>query len=88
MLAAARERLALLAKLRQWAGAPEAPEAPGAAETSGAPGAVLVVDDAQWGDPLSLRALSYALRRLPDAPLLTLLAVRDDDDSYTHMPDA
>jgi DNA-binding CsgD family transcriptional regulator len=64
---------ALLAKLRQWAGAP------GAAETSGVPGAVLVVDDAQWGDPLSLRALSYALRRLPDTPLLTLLAVRDDE---------
>lgn len=64
---------ALLAKLRQWAGAP------GTSETSGAPGAVLVVDDAQWGDPLSLRALSYALRRLPDTPLLTLLAVRDDE---------
>lgn len=64
---------ALLAKLREWAGAPEA------AETSGVPGAVLVVDDAQWGDPLSLRALSYALRRLPDTPLLTLLAVRDDE---------
>ncbi len=40
---------------------------------------MLVVDDAQWGDPLSLRALSYALRRLPDTPLLTLLAVRDDE---------
>ena len=64
---------ALLAKLRQWAGAP------GASETSGVSGAVLVVDDAQWGDPLSLRALSYALRRLPDTPLLTLLAVRDDE---------
>jgi DNA-binding CsgD family transcriptional regulator len=64
---------ALLAKLRQWAGAPGAPE------TSGVPGAVLVVDDAQWGDPLSLRALGYALRRLPDTPLLTLLAVRDDE---------
>ncbi|MGB6572848.1 MAG: ATP-binding protein, partial [Trebonia sp.] len=64
---------ALLAKLRQWAGAP------GASETSGVRGAVLVVDDAQWGDPLSLRALSYALRRLPDTPLLTLLAVRDDE---------
>jgi DNA-binding CsgD family transcriptional regulator len=64
---------ALLAKLRQWAGEP------GASETSGVPGAVLIVDDAQWGDPLSLRALSYALRRLPDTPLLTLLAVRDDE---------
>jgi len=65
---------ALLAKLRQWAGTPgEASEAPGV------PGAVLVVDDAQWGDPLSLQALSYALRRLSDTPLLTVLAVRDDE---------
>jgi DNA-binding CsgD family transcriptional regulator/tetratricopeptide (TPR) repeat protein len=64
---------ALLAKLRQWAGAP------GASGALSAPGAVLVVDDAQWGDPLSLRALSYALRRLPDTPLLALLAVRDDE---------
>ena len=40
---------------------------------------MLVVDDAQWGDPLSLQALSYALRRLPDTPLLTLLAVREDE---------
>ena len=42
---------------------------PRASEASGVPGAVLVVDDAQWGDPLSLQALSYALRRLPDTPL-------------------
>jgi len=62
---------ALLAKLRQWAsGVPRVP---------GTPGAVLVVDDAQWGDPLSLHALSYALRRLPDIPLLAMLAVRDDE---------
>ena len=67
---------ALLAKLRRWAGEPGIP---GASEASGVPGAVLVVDDAQWGDPLSLHALSYALRRLPETPLLTLLAVRDDE---------
>jgi DNA-binding CsgD family transcriptional regulator len=70
---------ALLAKLRQWAGAPGAPGAPRAPGAPGMPGAVLVVDDAQWGDSLSLHALSYALRRLPDTPLLALLAVRDDE---------
>ena len=64
-----RAGAALLVKLRQWARNGEAPGAPG----------VIVVDDTQWGDQLSLRALSYALRRLRDAPLLTLVAVRDDE---------
>ena len=68
---------ALLSKLRQWA--ETSGVASEASEASGVPGAVLVVDDAQWGDPLSLQALSYALRRLPDTPLLTLLAVREDE---------
>jgi len=68
-----RAGAALLANLRDWAGTSGAPGA------AGGPGAVLVVDDAQWGDPLSLSALSYALRRLPDTPLLALLAVRDDE---------
>jgi DNA-binding CsgD family transcriptional regulator len=67
-----RAGAALLATLRQWTRAPGAPGAAGAA-------AVIVVDDAQWGDQLSLRALSYALRRLRDAPLLTLVAARDDE---------
>jgi DNA-binding CsgD family transcriptional regulator len=72
---------ALLAKLRQWAGAgaPGSPGSPGESGLPEAPGAVLAVDDVQWGDPLSLHALSYALRRLPDTPLLVLLAVRDDE---------
>ena len=63
---------ALLAKLGKWAAA------------AGSAGTVLVVDDAQWGDQLSLRALSYALRRLRDAPLLALVAVRDD--RLGHLP--
>ena len=67
-----RAGAALLATLRQWAGAAGAHGAAGAVS-------VIVVDDAQWGDQLSLRALSYALRRLRDAPLLTLVAVRDDE---------
>jgi DNA-binding CsgD family transcriptional regulator len=61
-----RAGAALLVTLRQWA------------RNGGAPG-VIVVDNAQWGDQLSLRALSYALRRLRDAPLLSLIAVRDDE---------
>jgi hypothetical protein len=40
--------------------------------------AVLVIDDAHWADDLSLRALSYALRRLRDEPLLTVVAVRSE----------
>jgi DNA-binding CsgD family transcriptional regulator len=39
---------------------------------------VLVVDDAQWGDELSLRALSFAARRLPADPVLCLIATRSD----------
>ena len=67
-----RAGTALLAKLGPWAGA------------AGSAGAVVVVDDAQWGDQLSLRALSYALRRLRDAPLLALVAARDD--GLCHLP--
>jgi len=64
-----RAGAALLMKLGQWARNDDYPGTTG----------VIVVDDAQWGDQLSLRALSYALRRLRDAPLLTLVAVRDDE---------
>ena len=45
---------------------------------------MLVIDDAQWGDHASLSALSYALRRLRDEPLLVVLAMRDD--GYAHLP--
>jgi hypothetical protein len=61
---------ALVATLREWARADGT--------------AVLVIDDAQWGDHVSLSAVSYALRRLRDEPLLVILAVRDD--GYAHLP--
>jgi AAA ATPase domain len=39
---------------------------------------VLVVDDVQWADELSLRALSFAVRRLAADPVLCLIAIRPD----------
>jgi DNA-binding CsgD family transcriptional regulator len=39
---------------------------------------VVVVDDAQWGDELSLRALSFAVRRLQADPVLCVIATRPD----------
>ncbi len=47
----------------------------GAAGDRGAP-LVVAVDDAQWADAASLRALLFALRRLAEEPLLLVLAVR------------
>jgi predicted ATPase len=38
----------------------------------------VVVDDAQWADELSLRALSFAVRRLAADPVLCLIATRPD----------
>jgi hypothetical protein len=63
---------ALLAMMREWV-MPARPV-----------GAVLVIDDAQWGDRESLSALSYALRRLRDEPLLVVLLMCDD--GYAHLP--
>ena len=40
---------------------------------------VLVIDDAQWADLDSLRALLFALRRLVADPVLALLTVRPED---------
>lgn len=40
---------------------------------------VLLVDDAQWADVDSLRALLFALRRLVTGRVLTLLAEREED---------
>jgi DNA-binding CsgD family transcriptional regulator/tetratricopeptide (TPR) repeat protein len=37
---------------------------------------IVVVDDAQWADAASLRALRFAFRRLADDPLLLVLVVR------------
>ena len=40
---------------------------------------VLLIDDVQWADVDSLRALLFTLRRLVDAPVLTLLVARAED---------
>lgn len=48
------------------------------AAATGAP-ALLVVDDAHWGDASSLRALDYLARRLDDVPACLLVAVRPDE---------
>ncbi len=40
---------------------------------------LIVIDDAQWGDELSLKSLSFAVRRLNADPVLYLIAVRSDD---------
>jgi DNA-binding CsgD family transcriptional regulator len=37
---------------------------------------VVAVDDAQWLDPPTERALAFALRRLPDVPVRVLITVR------------
>ena len=39
----------------------------------------LVADDAQWGDDLSLRALSFAVRRLAAHPVLCVVITRPED---------
>ena len=39
---------------------------------------LVVIDDAQWADELSLKALSFALRRLSADPVLCLIATRPE----------
>jgi predicted ATPase len=46
---------------------------------------VLVIDDAQWADVDSLRAVLFALRRLSSSRVLTLLVERNEDT--TRLPD-
>jgi len=41
---------------------------------------IVVVDDAQWADELSMEALHYATRRLRSDPILLLLSVRTQSD--------
>jgi DNA-binding CsgD family transcriptional regulator len=48
-------------------------------ELAGTGPLLLVVDDAQWADLDSLRALIFVLRRLVLEPVLTLLLVRSED---------
>ncbi len=40
---------------------------------------VVIIDDAQWGDELSLRALSFAVRRMHDDPCLCIVVTRPED---------
>ena len=40
---------------------------------------LLVVDDAHWCDPSSLRALDYLARRLDDVPVCLIVALRPDE---------
>jgi len=46
---------------------------------------VIVIDDTQWADVDSLRAVLFALRRVSSGRVLTLLVERDDDTS--RLPD-
>jgi DNA-binding CsgD family transcriptional regulator len=39
---------------------------------------LLVIDDAQWGDELSLKSVGFAVRRLTADPVLCVIAVRSD----------
>lgn len=48
------------------------------AEGLGDSGAVLVLEDAHWMDATSLHALSFALRRLENEPLLVLITCRPE----------
>ncbi len=41
--------------------------------------AVLIVDDAHWGDASSLRVLDYLARRLDDLPVCLIVALRPDE---------
>jgi DNA-binding CsgD family transcriptional regulator len=49
---------------------------------------LLAIDDAQWLDPASRRALAFAVRRLDERPLWVLATVRVDGAPGKHPPDA
>lgn len=46
---------------------------------------LLAVDDAHWADPPSLRFAAYLARRLPDAPVLLVLAARPAETDEDQM---
>ena len=45
---------------------------------------VLSVDDLHWADASSLRALDYLARRIPELPVLLVLALRPDEPGTQH----
>lgn len=47
-------------------------------------GLALVVDDIHWADVASVQALTFALRRLRDDPVVTVLGCRDE--AVAHLP--
>ena len=57
---------------------------------------LLVLDDAHWADPSSLRAISFLARRISDVPIALVVALREDEpgapteqlDSLREDPDA
>ncbi|MHB8342519.1 MAG: AAA family ATPase, partial [Mycobacteriales bacterium] len=51
------------------------------------PPPLLVLDDVQWADGPSLRAIAFALRRLQVDAVLTLLLVRDEEEMPARLPE-
>jgi DNA-binding CsgD family transcriptional regulator len=45
---------------------------------------LLIVDDAQWSDPPSLRFLDYLARRVPELPIALVLALRSGEPETDH----
>jgi len=70
---------------REWALPPDEPISVGGllldllGELDGKRPVVIVIDDAQWADLDSLRALLFVLRRLAADPVLTVLTARSED---------
>ena len=46
----------------------------------------LVIDDVQWADRRSVEALSFMFRRLSVDPVLVIVVVRGDRDSWMNLP--
>src|SRR5256885_14213502 len=57
-----------------------------AAVGAGSGPTVLVLDDAQWADAVSLKALTFALRRLESDPVLTIVRTRGLDTRADALP--
>lgn len=83
----APQEAALAVALARREGAAPSPLALGAAVLgvlaawASAGPALLLIDDAQWLDPPSARALAFAIRRLDTDPIAVVAALRPDTDS-------